>query len=156
MSAMTAIELPIRQAKLDDIPSMQRIVAAAYDTYLSRMDKPPAPMSRDLTPAVQIHQAWVVGDPIVGLGILVPLENALQIENVAVDPTAQGRGVGRQLLTFAEQHARALGKEKLQLYTNEKMVENVAIYTRLGYLETDRRTEDGYSRIFMEKALPTR
>jgi hypothetical protein len=33
------------------------------------------------------------------------------------------------------------------------MTENVALYTRLGYTETDRRTEDGHRRVFMEKRL---
>jgi hypothetical protein len=33
------------------------------------------------------------------------------------------------------------------------MTENIAIYTHLGYEEIDRRTEDGYRRVFMERAL---
>ena len=33
------------------------------------------------------------------------------------------------------------------------MTENLAIYARLGYRETGRRTEDGYHRVFMEKLL---
>jgi hypothetical protein len=33
------------------------------------------------------------------------------------------------------------------------MTENIAIYTRLGYRETDRRIEAGYRRIFMEKLV---
>jgi hypothetical protein len=34
------------------------------------------------------------------------------------------------------------------------MVENIAFYTRLGYCETARRTDDGFRRVFMEKQLP--
>ena len=33
------------------------------------------------------------------------------------------------------------------------MPENVSIYRHLGFSEVDRRTEDGYSRIYMEKSL---
>jgi hypothetical protein len=33
------------------------------------------------------------------------------------------------------------------------MTENYAIYTHLGYQEVDRRTDDGYRRIYMEKTL---
>jgi hypothetical protein len=33
------------------------------------------------------------------------------------------------------------------------MTENQAIYARLGYRETRRRTEDGYQRVYMEKHL---
>ena len=34
------------------------------------------------------------------------------------------------------------------------MTENQAIYARLGYRVIDRRVEDGYRRIYMEKILP--
>ncbi len=33
------------------------------------------------------------------------------------------------------------------------MTENLAIYSHLGYRQIDRRSEDGYHRIFMEKTL---
>ena len=56
-------------------------------------------------------------------------------------------------MEFAEREAvrRQLGR--LILYTNEAMTENHAIYTHLGYREIERRTEDGYQRIYMEKIL---
>jgi hypothetical protein len=34
------------------------------------------------------------------------------------------------------------------------MTENQAIYAHLGYREVERRSEDGYRRIYMEKVLP--
>jgi hypothetical protein len=39
------------------------------------------------------------------------------------------------------------------LYTNEAMVENLRLYRRLGFVETDRRVEDGYRRVFFRKSL---
>ena len=33
------------------------------------------------------------------------------------------------------------------------MAENLAMYTHLGYVEVDRRSEHGYRRVFMEKVL---
>jgi ribosomal protein S18 acetylase RimI-like enzyme len=78
---------------------------------------------------------------------------ALLIENVAVDPEAQGTGLGRQLMDFAEDEARRRGLGRLRLYTNEVMTENLAIYEHLGYHEVDRRSQDGYRRVFMEKLL---
>jgi ribosomal protein S18 acetylase RimI-like enzyme len=75
------------------------------------------------------------------------------IENVAVHPDQQGRGLGRQLMEFAEQHARNRQIQRLALYTNEVMTENQAIYAHLGYQTTSRRTENGYRRLYMEKTL---
>ena len=61
------------------------------------------------------------------------------IENVAVDPRWQREGLGRRLMAFAEDEARRRSLATMLLYTNERMVENIALYTRLGYLETERR-----------------
>jgi hypothetical protein len=33
------------------------------------------------------------------------------------------------------------------------MVENISLYSRLGYIETHRGEQNGYSRVLMEKAL---
>ena len=144
----------LRPARETDVTRLESIIAVAYDKYLTRMDRPPAPMLRDLRPDIEAGNVWVAGNPIAGLICLAPADDALLIGNVAVDPNAQGRGFGRLLLDFAEHHAFHLGIGKLRLYTNEVMTENLAIYTHLGYREIDRRTEAGYSRVFMEKQLP--
>lgn len=68
-------------------------------------------------------------------------------------PGAQGRGLGRDLMSFAEQEATRRGLTRMALYTHEVMTENQAIYTHLGYTEAGRRAEDGYRRIYLEKTL---
>ena len=41
----------------------------------------------------------------------------------------------------------------IYLSTNEKMVENQALYSTIGYIEHARRIENGYSRVFMRRGL---
>lgn len=143
----------IRQATDADLPAIQQVIAAAYQKYVSRMDKLPAPLLRDYRSAVDSGAVWVAGRPVTGLISLTPMRDVMLIENVAVHPARQGAGLGRQLMEFAEQQARQHQIWRLALYTNEIMTENQAIYAHLGYSETDRRVEDGYRRIYMEKAL---
>jgi GNAT superfamily N-acetyltransferase len=143
-----------RLAIYADLPALRDIVKAAYSPYLARMDTRPAPMSHDLGPDVDAGAVWVLGKPPVGLICLVALDGALLIENVAVHPDAQGGGVGRRLMAVAEHEALRLGAGTVRLYTNEVMVENIAIYQHLGYRELYRRTEGGFRRVFMEKKLP--
>jgi GNAT superfamily N-acetyltransferase len=143
----------IRQATGADLPVVQEIIGAAYRKYLSRMDRPPAPMRRDYAPAIEAGTLWVTGDPVTGLISLVPAGNSLLIENVAVSPDAQGTGIGRALMDFAELRARQLDAGRLVLYTNEAMTENHAIYAHLGYREVERKTVDGYRRVYLEKPL---
>lgn len=142
-----------RQAAPSDLTSILRVTNAAYARYADRMDQPPAPVLRDHRQEIEAGLVWVLGEPIVGLIVLVRDGDSLLIENVAVDPPAQGSGLGRRLMEFAERRASESGLRRLTLYTNEVMTENLAIYARLGYHEVARRSEDGYRRVFMEKIL---
>ncbi len=143
----------LRRATLDDLPAIRAVINAAYARYLTRMDKPPGPMLRDYGPSVEAGTTWVAGTPVTAVLTLYPREDHLYIENIAVDPSAQGRGLGRGLMAFAEQEAARRGLARMALVTHETMTENQAIYARLGYVEVERRTDEGYRRVFMEKPL---
>ena len=95
----------------------------------------------------------MAGDEPVGFIVMRPGEGHLFIENVALHPERQGAGLGRRLLEFAEASARARGLPALELYTNVKMTETFPFYRGLGFVETERRYEDGFDRVYMEKKL---
>ena len=145
----------IRAATASDASAIGAIVAAAYAQLAARMDKPPAPMLDDY--AARVAQGVVdvleTDGVIQGMIILVDGVDGLLLENVAVDPAAQGQGVGRQLLAHAEAVAKARGHARIRLYTHMSMTENQAMYAHLGYSETTRGQEDGYDRVQFEKLL---
>ena len=146
----------VRQANAEDLPSVQEVVAAAYAKYLDRMDRPPAPLLSDYRAVLEAGDLWVTGRPVTGLIVLTQSGDSLHVDNVAVHRSAQGVGLGRQLMEFAEEQAEQRGLRRLTLYTHEVMVENQLIYARFGYREVYRRTENGYRRVYMEKLLPPR
>jgi ribosomal protein S18 acetylase RimI-like enzyme len=88
-----------------------------------------------------------------GILVLIPGKDAMLLDNVAVAPAAQGLGLGRKLLEFAERTAIERGYRRIRLYTNEAMTENIALYSRIGYSETHRAEEKGLRRVYMVKAL---
>ena len=98
---------------------------------------------------------WVIeeGGAIAGIIVLLPRPDHLLLDNIAVAPAWQGRGLGRRLLAFAEAEAARRGYREIRLYTHQTMTENHRLYTAIGYEETGRRTEDGYDRVFMCKQL---
>jgi ribosomal protein S18 acetylase RimI-like enzyme len=147
----------LRPAEAGDREAIQRLVEGAYGAYVERIGRRPAPMDADYAGLIAAGHVTVAerGGAIVGILVLVPMEGHLLVENVAVSPEAQGTGLGRRLMAHAEGEARALGLAELRLYTNEKMVENVAWYPRLGYVETGRRAESGFARVFFAKRLIT-
>ncbi len=143
----------MRQATAADLAPVHELIQAAYAKYLTRMELPPAPMLRDYSGPIEAGTVWVTGDPITGLIALIPAGDRLLIENIAVHPAAQGTGIGGRLMRFAEQQAAQRNLRRLVLYTHEVMTENQAIYAHLGYREVDRRTENGYRRIYLQKIL---
>ena len=146
----------IRRATADDAALMTRIAEEAYSPYLERMGgRRPRPMDTDYAAAVAGSEVWVAETDgvVVGFLVLVAEADGLLLEGVAVRPTHHGLGVGRALLELAEERARVDGHARIRLYTHETMVENQRLYERIGYVETHRAGEPGFTRVFYEKPL---
>lgn len=145
----------IRPARSEDAAAVQRIVAAAYAPLAERMDKLPAPMLDDYPARITqgVVDVFDRDGVVVGMIILVDQPGALMLENVAVAPEAHGQGIGRRLIEYAETTARHRQAGRIRLYTHATMVENQAMYARLGYVEVARGKEDGYDRVQFEKQL---
>ena len=147
--------MQIRRAVAGDVTAVRAVVEAAYALYVPRIGREPAPMTADYESLVAGGGVWVgeTDGRVLGVLVIRASDDVLELENVAVDPAAQGLGHGRALVRFAESRARELGLEAVELYTNEAMVENVQLYPRLGFVETERRVEDGYRRVYFRKTL---
>ncbi|MGN4223685.1 GNAT family N-acetyltransferase [Burkholderia gladioli] len=143
-----------RLATPADRQAIEAIVQQAYSPYIARMGRPPGPMLDDYAALIDAGRVRVVetNGVVQGLLVLIPEAEAMLLHNVAVASAARGTGLGHHLLEYAEQAARASGYRIIRLYTNETMTENIARYTRIGYVETHREP-DGMKRVFMSKPL---
>jgi GNAT superfamily N-acetyltransferase len=145
--------MAIRPAQLEDVETIRSLVERAYSPWVPVIGMRPGPMEWDYRALVEGGDVYVWAAPdVIGLLILRPTDGgALMVENVAVDPAAQGQGLGPLLLSFAEDQARERGIEELRLYTHERMTTNIQLYERLGWTEYDRLSEHGFARVFMRK-----
>lgn len=145
----------IRSAGAADAKAVAALVNDAYGMYLARMGMAPAPMLDDYDAVVARGEASVleIDGVIVGTIVLVDEADHLLLENVAVAPIQKGKGLGRQLVAFAEAEARRRGFAEIRLYTHETMTENQALYKRLGFVETHRAEQNGFARVFMTRRL---
>ncbi len=143
----------IRQATTADLHAVEGIVTRAYTKYIARIGAPPGPMVDDYPARIAAGEVWVSGDPVRALIVLVDEPDHLLLDNIAVDPAAQGTGQGRILMAFADAEARRRGYSELRLYTHQTMVENIALYARLGWEETGRGVSVGLARVFFRKGL---
>ncbi|MCU1785676.1 GNAT family N-acetyltransferase [Pseudomonas sp. 13B_2.1_Bac1] len=145
----------LRPATPHDVAAIEAIVEAAYSPYIERIGRKPGPMLEDYGRRVEGGGVHVLDNDgqIQGFIILQDTDSALLLDNLAVAPQAQGLGLGRVLMDFAERQAIDAGYSAIRLYTNEAMTENLALYTRRGYVETHRAEEQGLRRVYMAKHL---
>jgi len=129
MSSEQEREPRLRRATPDDAPAITDLVRAAYGGYAPLIGRTPIPMLVDYAAALREHEFWVleVGRSVVGVIELVAAADHLWVENVAIAPGWQGRGLGRRLLRHAEDEARRLGRGEIRLLTNERYLDNIAM-----------------------------
>lgn len=146
----------IRPATVPDVEKITAIARAAYVKYVPRIAREPPPMVADFAAYIARGNVVVIEacGELRGFMIAWPEEDAYLIDNIAVDPLAQGRGLGRTLIEHAVSEARRQGLSALRLYTNVAMTENLAMYRRIGFMETHRAVEDGLNRVYMRWNFP--
>jgi ribosomal protein S18 acetylase RimI-like enzyme len=156
---MAAPEQPrtysLRSAQAADAGSVAALVDAAYGHYLERIGMLPGPMTEDYAEVIRNRQVTVAErhGAIVGIIVLTVTDEGFLVDNVAAHPDHRGTGLGRALLEFAEAEARRAGFDSLYLFTHEQMTENLALYSRIGYVEYDRRSQGEFSLVYMRKHL---
>ncbi len=155
MASPDAEQETFRQATAEDVAAVIAITNEAYARYVPIIGRKPQPMETDYLPMIEAGEVWLidVDGQLAGLIVLTDEADRLLIYSVAVRPTFQKRGLGRRLLDWAETRAAVYGYELVRLYTNALMVENIALYQRVGYTETGRETYKGGIIVYMEKRL---
>jgi ribosomal protein S18 acetylase RimI-like enzyme len=144
----------IRLAEAADRTAVEAIVRAAYEPWVPVIGTDPLPLGADYGALISAERVYILENGAVDALIVLDSEDGvLLIDNVAVRPDRQGRGLGRRLMAFAEFRARSLELPALRLYTNEKMTSNIGLYESLGYRETGREVIDGRYAVHMRKEL---
>lgn len=145
----------LRKAFSADIAAVEQCVADAYAPYEADFGLCPAPLFADYPAAIEQKRVTLIckGDTVAGLVVCDVVGSIFLLENVAVAPVFQGRGLARQLITAAETMAQEASYDAIILYTHQKMTRNQNLYHHLGYREIERRYEDGYDRVYMRKVL---
>jgi GNAT superfamily N-acetyltransferase len=124
-----------RRATAADAAAIRDLTRSAYAKWVPLIGREPKPMGVDYAAAVRDHivELLFLGDALSGLAEMIPQPDHLLLENLAVAPTCQGRGLGRALMVRVEAVAAEHGHAEVRLYTNARFTENIALYRRLGY-----------------------
>jgi GNAT superfamily N-acetyltransferase len=114
--------ISLRPAVGGDAAVATSLVRAAYQPYVSRIGRLPAPVEADYEELASSGDMWIAedDDQVVGVIILEDADDHLLLDNIAVSPPARGSGVGSRLLAFAQDEATRRGFDRVCLYTDEK------------------------------------
>jgi GNAT superfamily N-acetyltransferase len=148
--------MTLRRATPADAEAVRTLSRAAYAQWVPLIGREPKPMTADYDHAVRAHiiDLHETDGVLDGLIEMIPAPDHLLVENVAVRPGGQGRGLGAALMRHAETLAATLGLPELRLYTNGAFASNIAFYERRGYQVTAREPfPAGGIIVHMRKAL---
>ncbi len=148
----------LRPATTEDAEAIRALTREAYCKWVPVIGREPLPMTIDYDEAVRKHRIDLLhmDGKLAALIEMVPDDGHLLIENVAVSPAFQNRGLGRKLLAHAEQVAAAQGYSVIKLFTNKLFAANVQLYSKMGY-GVDREEKSGLGiTVYMSKPIEAR
>lgn len=130
----------IRRATPADSESVLQLTREAYAKWVPLIGREPLPMTVDYGVAVREHLIDLAerNGELLGLVEMIVNPGWLLIENIAVRPDQQGKGLGDLLLRHAQNAATSLGLHELRLYTNALFAANIAFYAKRGFIEYHR------------------
>ncbi len=151
MSSQSMTELT--RATSQDAGLIRDLVCAAYAKWIPVIGREPMPMQADYERAIREHQIdmLVIDGTVVALIETMLRPDHLWIENIAVHPDRQGKGLGRQLLAHAERKAAAAGCSEIRLLTSAAFETNVMLYEKAGYVIDKQESFMGRTTVYMSK-----
>jgi ribosomal protein S18 acetylase RimI-like enzyme len=127
--------ISVRIATPGDAGAIRDLTCEAYAKWVAVIGREPMPMTADYDAAVRKHRFDLLyrGDELAALIETRVDPDSVMIENLAVRPAFQRRGLGERLLALADEIAAPLGLP-VRLYTNQLMAENIAFYQARGFV----------------------
>jgi GNAT superfamily N-acetyltransferase len=131
--------LRILRAEASDAPELRVLQLACWVAEALNNDRLDIPALHeslaDVRHGIEVQQTWVVreGPRLVGSVRGKVSRDAWEVGRLMVAPDLAGRGLGRFLLTWIEEHAPA-DIHRFELFTGAKSTRNLQIYGNAGYL----------------------
>ncbi|NQZ33640.1 MAG: GNAT family N-acetyltransferase [Oceanospirillaceae bacterium] len=137
------------------------LLFSAFEFQHSRIDPPSSLLLLNVNSIIekasaeQLMVALKDGE-LVGCVFVRNQGNLLYVGKLAVAKHLQGCGIARQLMQEVESYAKGESKEVLELQVRIELVENIAAFSALGFVESGRTAHRGYDRmtsVTMQKFL---
>jgi ribosomal protein S18 acetylase RimI-like enzyme len=129
----------LRRANAGDYDEVVRLQRSAFAPNRELLGVAPLPLLADYRFVLAEKDVWLAiadqrgGQHVVGVLVLERRAADLMLESIATDPAAQGHGLGRSMLEFAEAQATSLGYKVIRLYTGSVLTHLIDWYRRHGF-----------------------
>ncbi|WP_264523537.1 GNAT family N-acetyltransferase [Flavobacterium sp. N502536] len=167
----------ISKATLADIPALNILINSAYRGETSKKGwtteanllEGKRTNEEELTQTIQNPKNTILkyteNNTLIGSVLLVEKGHQLYLGMLTVSPELQNSGIGKKMLSEAENHAKALGLSSIIMTVISVREELIAWYKRHGYVDTGEReafpeseihvtiSENPLEFIFLEKII---
>ncbi|HTS60834.1 MAG TPA: GNAT family N-acetyltransferase [Candidatus Acidoferrales bacterium] len=127
--------MTVRRAEFSEAPEVMRVINAAFkpaESFFVDGDR----IDLEQVRAFFEKGVFLVTDDLSGCVYIELRGPRAYFGLLSVDPARQGNGVGKRLITQAEEYARAHGSRFMDIRVVNLRVELPPFYRSLGYLET--------------------
>lgn len=136
----------------EDLAGAVAVIHRAFSTLHGRIDPPSAALretaetlSERFARGGAVFVARLDDGTIAGAVCADPKpDGSVYLDRLAVAPNATGRGIARALVAAVEGFARSRGHSRVTIGVRLALTDNIALFGRLGYVETGRKAHPGF------------
>lgn len=143
----------LRPMTAADIPAVYELETASFPTDAWPLDLFEAELAQPQTRNYWVYEA---GEQILGYAGLCTVLPFADIQTIAIDPEAQGRGLGRALMQVMIDKARELDARDVMLEVRKDNPVAIGLYLSLGFKKIHERPKyyrDGTDALIMRLRL---
>jgi predicted N-acetyltransferase YhbS len=153
--------LLLREATEADAPTVLAVIQAAFGEYYESLD-PPSGTHKETVEDIREKMGWAKAvlasrdETVIGCVFYEEGDGYLNFFRLAVLPAYRHHGVGRMLIEYVEDRARALGFPRVRLGVRVALPRLHVYYERMGYRVIHYLSHAGYTvptYMIMEKTL---
>lgn len=160
--AIRPVDVRVAPDDFDDWEAVHALLKRCFAYMDARIDPPSSlhtMQSADLAKKSQ-HERVAIAEhdgQIIGCGFLSLRPKAIYLGKIAVSPEYRGQGILRSIIGLADEMARALGRDVLELETRIELIENHMTFEALGFSQVAQNSHPGFNRptsITMQRRVP--
>lgn len=149
------VKVIIRKANTNELHAINQCIRSAFSEYIAVLAGKPTALNTDFELLINQQQVYIATkeNSVIAVMVIVVNTDYVLLKNVAVLKEFQNKGIGKELLEYAEAKAIRKGKSQIRVFTNSKLPKLIEYWSRNGFKETSQDNDKGHVIVHMSKKL---